>query len=340
MPRVDLVFEGGGVKAIALVGALAALREAGYEAVRVAGTSAGAIAAAFFVAGDEPEALRDALLDFSFARLRDAGWEDRLPVVGPLLSLALDFGLYEGRALEAWVRSRLEARGVRTFGDLPWFEGDCRLQVVVSDVTGRRLLLLPRDAAWLGVSPRELDVAHVVRASASIPLYFEPVRWHNPATGREHLLVDGGLLSNFPVWAFDAPGLPRWPTFGLLLVEDSPRDSLGAELGPPPASPNVLAYLQDLVRTSLEARDRRYLESADFVRTIAMPTLGVGTTEFDLPREKALALYESGVQAARKFLSSWDFEGYVQAFRRELPPTRRELLRRHMAEVRDEDAQI
>ena len=44
--RVDLVFKGGGVKGIALVGALSVLEERGYEPQGIAGTSAGAVLAA------------------------------------------------------------------------------------------------------------------------------------------------------------------------------------------------------------------------------------------------------------------------------------------------------
>jgi hypothetical protein len=43
---VDLVFEGGGVKGIALVGAFSILEVRGYEPQNMAGTSAGAIVAA------------------------------------------------------------------------------------------------------------------------------------------------------------------------------------------------------------------------------------------------------------------------------------------------------
>src|SRR2546428_5463106 len=44
--HVDLVLEGGGVKNVALLGAVLALSEAGYTFPRVAGTSGGAIIAA------------------------------------------------------------------------------------------------------------------------------------------------------------------------------------------------------------------------------------------------------------------------------------------------------
>ena len=48
--RCDLALEGGGVKGIALVGAVLVLDEAGYKIQRVAGTSAGAIAATLIAA--------------------------------------------------------------------------------------------------------------------------------------------------------------------------------------------------------------------------------------------------------------------------------------------------
>ena len=51
------------------------------------------------------------------------------------------------------------------------------------------------------------------------------------------------------------------------------------------------------------------IEDHEFDRTIAIETLGVGTTEFDLSEERAMALYESGRDAAQRFLiRHWDRE--------------------------------
>ena len=47
----DAVFEGGGVKGIGLVGAVAVAEERGYQWVNIAGTSAGAIVAALLAVG-------------------------------------------------------------------------------------------------------------------------------------------------------------------------------------------------------------------------------------------------------------------------------------------------
>jgi len=179
--------------------------------------------------------------------------------------------------------------------------------------------VLPQDATTLGIDSDDLDVALAVRMSTSIPVFFEPVRMRNPRTGREHLIVDGGMLSNYPVWLFDVPGIPEWPTFGLRLVEPQPATSIGMRLPlPEPALrpfEGVIDFFRSLIFTMLEAHDRLYIEKANFARTIPIPTLGVGTTQFDLTREQVAALHESGRVAAEEFLATWDFEAYIREFR-------------------------
>jgi NTE family protein len=323
---VDLVFEGGGVKGIGLAGSLSILEERGFIPQNVAGTSAGAITAALLAAGFRGNELRDIVMDLDFRQFQDRSWEDKVPLIERSLSLLLDLGVFEGDRFHEWMKERLAEKNVHTFADLvrdgeedPRWRYD--LQVIVSDVTKHELLVLPRDAARLGIEPDELEVALAVRMSMSIPIFFEPVRHLNPKTGDEHVIVDGGMLSNYPVWLFDnnSSDPPEWPTFGLLLVEPKPKVQVGERLPTPQSIPNgprgLLAYVRALAQTMMEAHDRLYVESADFARTIAIPTLGVGTTAFDLSPERKLALYDSGRFAAEGFLKDWDFEAYVTAFR-------------------------
>ena len=308
---VDLVFEGGGVKGIALVGAFSVLEEEDYEPQNMAGASAGAIVAALIAAGYSSDELKKIIAELDYNRFKDEALEDRFPL-GGALSILKDLGIYEGEAFVEWMSGLLEAKDVRTFGDLIRREDvelkyRYKLQVIASDVTDRRLLVLPRDTPKLGIQdPDDIEVALAVRMSMSIPIFFEPVRFANRETGTEHLIVDGGMLSNFPVWLFDAE-TPQWPTFGLKLVQKDPKASLAAEL-PQPVAPRggvsqVVGYLRSLVDTMMAAHDRLYIEEHDFEeRTIAIDSLGVGTTEFDLSGQRALVLYQSGRDAARKFL--------------------------------------
>jgi len=323
--RCDLVCEGGGVKGIGLAGAYAALDDHGFEPNMVAGTSAGAITAALIAAGYRSDELKETVLSLDFRRFRDPALIDRIPLIGPTLSLLFQEGIYEGKYFMQWMTEMLARKNVRTFADLPTARTDqpwvSRLQVIVSDLTHRRLLVLPRDAALLGIDPREMKVADAVRMSISIPLFFEPVWVKNPKTGEESQIVDGGLLSNFPVWLFDAPPErpPRWPTFGLRLSEFEPKRPIAANAPGLPVrlmgNRGLIQLLTGLVYTSIEAHDRRYLEKSQSVRTIHIPTLGVSTVDFGLSRERASALFDSGRLAAEKFLSEWDYEAYLEQCR-------------------------
>ncbi len=338
---VDLVCEGGGVKGVGLAGAYSLLEERGYRAQNVAGTSAGAITAALIAAEYTANEIRDVVFELDFRQFEDIHWYEHL-LAGKGLNLMREQGIYRGQVFYEWIKERLAAKNVHTFADLKTVFEDTRfasrLQVVVSDVTARRLLVLPRDAGLLGLDPDELEVALAVRMSMSIPIFFEPVRVENAKTNHEHLLVDGGMLSNFPVWLFDCDDgqPPDWPTFGLLLVAPDSSKPITDPLPQPEHAPRGARGLTQLVsamvHTMTEAHDRMYLEQATFARTIGIPTLGVRTTEFDLSRERKEALYESGREAAATFLESWDFDGYIREFREGKQHSRRDQVGTQMKE--------
>ena len=338
--RVDLVFEGGGVKGIGLAGAVEVLEERGYRHQNLAGASAGAITAALLAVGYSAAELKDVIFNLNYRQFQDRGLEDKIPLVRHPLSLFLDHGIYEGERFLEWMAEMVAAKGKRTFGELvidetkddPRFR--YKLQVIASDVTTHELLVLPRDAHKIGQDPDELEIALAVRMSMSIPVYFEPVK-ATDEEGVTHTIVDGGMLSNFPVWLFDcgADAEPDWPTFGLLLVEPDPKTSLAERLDaadPPPTTDDedgvvtsFLHYVKSLAQTMMEAHDRLYVEKAEYARTIPIPTLGVRTTEFELTQERAQALYESGRKAAEDFLADWDFRAYIEEFRRGKEHSRR-----------------
>jgi len=78
----------------------------------------------------------------------------------------------------------------------------------------------------------------------------------------------------------------------------------------------------------MEAHDARYIKDEQFSRTIPIPTLGIGTTEFDITREKSEALYQSGRDAAENFFATWNFANFIDKYRKGKPlPGRSEYLR-------------
>ncbi len=95
---VDLVFKGGGLKGITLVGAYSVLEERDYRPQNIAGTSAGAMVAALLAAGYTAAELRQAIMDVDFNSLKDRAWEDWLPLLPRFVSILKDRGIYEGKA--------------------------------------------------------------------------------------------------------------------------------------------------------------------------------------------------------------------------------------------------
>ncbi|MFE5774755.1 patatin-like phospholipase family protein [Brachybacterium sp. NPDC056505] len=341
--RADLVLEGGGVKGIALAGAIEVLEERGYRFGRVAGSSAGAIAGAL-VAADVPAAdLVGLLREIDYEKFCDGPWWTR-PLVGKAVAILVRKGVHRGRYAGTWLAEQLaeharpaDASRPFTFADLPYQdpEGEApdrpvgdressedaaasRLVVTASDVTAGRLRLLPRDAGKYGMTAADLPVAEAVRASTAMPFFFRPVRWAT-SQGRRAYLVDGGMLSNFPVGVFDrADGaLPRWPTFGIKLSARPPAD---------PAPVNrirgALSYALALLDTLIGARDRMHIDDPHVqARTIFVDTSFVKPTQFDLTDEDREKLYRTGRQAAIDFLDGtatregWDFARYVRTYR-------------------------
>ena len=307
--RADAVFEGGGVKGSGLVGAIAVTEQQGYTFENLAGTSAGAIIAALLAAGYTAGELKLIMDGIDYERLKDAKFPANVPLIGPLMNLLLRNGVYEGDFFLNTMRELLAKKNVRTFRDLirEKFKDDLRyrykLQVIVSDITGGRMLILPGDIKKFGIDPDNLEVALAVRMSMSIPFFYKPVQMKS-IDGQLSYFVDGGVLSNFPVQIFDDEfsDEPPWPVFGYKLVEP--------EEGKPHQITGLVTLIGALVSTMMEAHDARYIEDADFLRTIPIKTLGVQTTEFGISRERRDALYQSGVSAAEEFFKNWDFEKY------------------------------
>ncbi len=179
--KIDAVFEGGGVKGNALVGAVALTESLGFVFENLAGTSAGAIMASLLSAGYSGNEVKKIFDAIDYRQFKDLSMEGRVPVVGPALSLFLKKGIYAGDFFENWLRGLLKQKGVAVFGDLiiTEYQNDPRykykLQVIASDITRGKLLVLPKDSVDYGIDPDKLDVAAAVRMSMSIPYFFKPV---------------------------------------------------------------------------------------------------------------------------------------------------------------------
>jgi NTE family protein len=331
--KTDAVFEGGGVKGIGLVGAVYEIEKAGYELENLAGTSAGAIVASLLAVDYKTEEIKVELERLNYNDFKDEGLLDKLGIVGKGLSIGFEYGIYEGEYFEDWLDRLLRAKGKTTFGDIimpDYREGitdpkyKYKLQVIAADISDRRMLVLPGDLEGLGYDPDRFSISRAVRMSMSIPLFFEPVKLEDNS-GRTHFIVDGGVLSNYPIWLLDdGSSEPPWPTFGFKLIEPGKRAPKRPERNP---ISNPLSFLRAIMGTMMDAHDSYHISKSqgDYDRTIGIPTVitlhgvekEIKTTDFNITQEESQALFENGVKVAKKFLKTWDFTKWKKRYRKE-----------------------
>ncbi|KIL75274.1 patatin-like phospholipase family protein [Bacillus badius] len=287
--HIDGIFSGGGIKGFALIGAYEAIESRGLRFVRLAGTSAGAIMAALIAAGytstelksiikgvDGKELLDDTLFDLPFVR-----W----------LKVYFSLGLYKGKKLEQWIDGLLMKKGIRSFGDL----APGALRVVTSDITNGRILTLPDDLPAYRINPQTFSIARAVRMSCTLPYFFQPVKL--PGPHGKALILDGGMLSNFPLWLFDEEKKKKRPALGIKLSTKTMRM--------PRQIHNGADLFSAMFHTMKDAHDARYISKRHANNIVFIPVEGTSATDFGLSDEKKDALIQIGRGYTEAFLKRW-----------------------------------
>lgn len=288
---VDGVFSGGGIKGFAYVGAIQALEERGIQFRRVAGTSAGAILATFVAAGFNATEMETIFDELNIKGLLDPPKRVfRLPFF-KWINLYKNLGLYRGKLLEKFFYEILAEKGVCTFGDLP----PGALRLVASDLTNGRIIVLPDDLAKYGVNSETFPVARALRMSCGIPFFFEPIYLRNGK--REAVIVDGGVLSNFPLWIFDNGHRER-PILGLKL-------SSAKEEIEPHKIDNAIDLFEALFSTMKDAHDNRYISRKHERDIIFIPVEHFSAIQFDIDEETKQKLMSIGREKTKQFLGKW-----------------------------------
>ena len=293
--KIDGVFSGGGIKGFSIIGAYEEIERRGFQFVRVAGTSAGSIIAALIVAGYTSKEIYQLVDEFDLPKMLDSR-KTVIPFsIAKWLLVYWKLGLYKGNELEKWLKEKLEAKGLRTFSDLP----PQAFRVIASDLSNGQMVVLPDDLEKFGINPGSFPIAKAIRMSCSIPYFFEPVKLRS--IDGVNVLVDGGVLSNFPMWLFDSEDVKK------------ARPVLGIKLSPSEYEhekhqiKNGIQLFTALFETMKDAHDLRYISKKHVDNIIFIKAEGVSLTEFNLTNEKKQKLFDIGRDHAKKFLDRWSY---------------------------------
>jgi NTE family protein len=241
-------------------------------------------------------------------------------------------GYAPGHYFEQWLGDQFEASPLKqrdpTFADVvrtdlpPGLkpaeveQAKYRLRVIASDLSEGRMLVLPddiesyEDKRGRPFVKDEFPLVKAVRMSMSYPFLFRPVVLYK--AGQPHYIVDGGLLSNFPIWLFDSNSKPVRPTWGFRLHE-------GAGTAQPPYRKIGRLFWQlpltlAMFFSMMDAWDEWHRTHASASRTVSIPTHAIKTTDFGLSGGEATQLYDWGHAAASQFFSSPATRTYLNSF--------------------------
>ncbi len=229
-------------------------------------------------------------------------------------------GWYAANSFVTWLQSKLNSglcKGQpRCFSPMTlaqFFEATgVELTLIASDTSAERMLVLNHNTA------PACPVVWAVRMSMSIPLLWDEVYWQpdwGVYRGRDisgHAIVDGGLLSNFPIELLvsDEPAVtalmgPKQanPVLGLLIDETLPVE--GAPPGPNEESRwgslRTVQRVMRLVDTATKGHDKMVIEAIED-SVVKLPAQGYGTTEFDMSDARRDALVAAGRRAMQEHL--------------------------------------
>lgn len=177
------VFQGGGMKGIAYIGAICALEENHFKCVRAAGTSIGAVFASLLMCGYSGKELAYISKCINF--------QDFLYMpTKKISSLIQDKGLYHSSIIEYELDRLYSYKGYKTVNEI--IHKEPILKVVATDTTLKREIVLPDDLSLYQIDSNYFTIARMVTLSLLYPGVFKPLRLGNS------IIVDGGVINNFP----------------------------------------------------------------------------------------------------------------------------------------------
>ncbi len=293
--KINAVFEGGGIRAIGIIGAINCFEDSGFKWGRLAGTSSGAIMAALLASGFTGKEINKLLINTNFLKFMDRNPIQSIPFVGKHIGILKEKGIFSGDYMEEYFYNIFAAKGIYTFSDLKE-NGVYKVKIIASDITRKKQLVLPDDLPYYGIKPDKFSVAKAVRMSCSIPFYFKPVVLER--NGINHFIVDGAVVRNYPIDIFDSCE-EDVKTIGFKYEQDEISSNTGAGKTDP------LSFLYDIAASVPNENNSIHLLPENKQRTILIPTNGVNTTDFELSREKGLSLYKTGYKSASEYIENY-----------------------------------
>lgn len=297
----NLVFEGAGLRGIAYCGAIQEMEAKNMmgNIEKVGGTSSGAIVALTISLGYSGKEIENIISKTKFKKFNDGSFF----FIGGINRFNKYYGWYKGKKFDKWVGKIIEQKTGNaeiTFEEL-YQKGFKDLYITGTSLTKQKAIIFSRETF------PSMKVRNAVRISSSIPLYFEPIFidssgtliYHPKQTHGLDILVDGGIVENFPIHMFDKE-TPDSNTIGFRLDHEAQIKSdsdtkalVEMKIG------NLNEYFKAFYSIVIENLNRQKLTDTDWQRTISISDGNVQPRVRELLKEEINVLIENGRKAVR-----------------------------------------
>lgn len=300
--EIDVVLEGGGVKAIALLGAITALMNRGYVIRKIAASSAGSIPALMYAIGYTPAEMKKFMGKTDFSKLPDDTPLLNAPIIGATIKLWRIWkhhGIYPGTKVYAWIEQILAGRAT-TFCEL-----NVDFRVTAYDLENREVVIFSKK------THPHMKIADAVRMTTSYPFFFQPPSYFDPQANKTRTFIDGGFAENFPLGIFDNEkdkrGRPL--TIGFKLVSHAKKDMVhgigGSETS---RSEKLIGFIIGMARLAVDNQERFHISRPEWNRIVPIDVGEISALDFNIGKEVAERLYETGFATTCAFLDNLEWE--------------------------------
>ncbi len=201
---------------------------------------------------------------------------------------------------------------------------------ITANLTHKKIVRFPKQASMYWKNYLQVHPAAYVRASMSLPFIFETfipnlkthVQDQDSANSIKYevRMVDGGMLSNFPIRDFHRTGggTPSFPTFGILLSE---RYKIASEKHMEGKKNTLFRFIGSFISTFRNFYDNDYLSNQEEIDMLieTVDTLRPGSKnthinwlDFAMPDTDKKLLFERGAEAAIRQLVKFKWESYQE----------------------------
>lgn len=275
------ILSGGGIRGTAYIGVFRALEQIGVNIKGLAGASVGAIFAAFYALGYNPDEIEKIFLDVKYENFRDIN-----------IGINKNFGIWKGDNIQNWIKDNIEKK---FYGDN--YEKDANLPVKFKDIE-KDLIIIATDIStgsfkeFSKYTTPDESISTAIRASISLPGIFKPI-WID-----ESCIIDGDIIRGLPFWSFSDNLNPKETRILEFRLEGS-HSKKDIE--------NTIGYLNAVVNTasniSTDFIMNQYSQNDkyDYIKIDSKNTMPV---DFSVKNEKKLELAQIGFDTTFEYFKN------------------------------------